>query len=120
MWEGNSSDLHGQHTNCCSGRIGQQWAVLFASANYAVTLYDVDAAMLAVAVGECGRKLTKLHEEGLARCAHSVDEIMTRVTTSTSLADALAGAVYVQECAFESLAVRPTCAPTSHCQLFTL
>jgi len=37
--------------------------------------------------------------------AHPVSTIIGRLTTSISLADALRDAVYVQECAFESLEV---------------
>ena len=84
-----------------AGSIGTSWAVVFARAGHAVALYDSDAERLPAAAAELGRRLWALASAGLLR--EPDDRVAERVRTDGELADALAGAVHVQECAPECL-----------------
>jgi L-gulonate 3-dehydrogenase len=82
-----------------AGSIGVAWAIVFARAGRPVTVYDVDAARREAVAGEVRTRVDELAEHGL------LDDpagLQARVSTSDSLADAVAGAVHVQECVVES------------------
>ncbi|WP_209022038.1 3-hydroxyacyl-CoA dehydrogenase [Nocardioides sp. 503] len=82
-----------------AGSIGVAWAIVFARAGRPVTLYDVDAARREAVAGEVRARADELAEHGL------LDDpagLQARVSTSDSLAEAVAGAVHVQECVVES------------------
>ena len=87
-----------------AGSIGVAWAILFASAGFRVKLQDTDAARLAMAKGEIAARLEDLKAAGL------VDEppaaVTARVESVRDLAAALSGAVHVQECVPEDLALK--------------
>jgi 3-hydroxyacyl-CoA dehydrogenase len=71
-----------------AGSIGVGWAVVFARAGHRVAVYDPDPARLAAAP-----------EEFAARASG-------RVTWHAELSDAVRGAIHVQECAPEDLALK--------------
>lgn len=87
-----------------AGSIGVAFAVVFARAGASVHLYDADAARLPVALDEVARRFAKLEAAGLLDEAAAV--AAARVTTSVSLADALANAALVIECAPERIEIK--------------
>jgi 3-hydroxyacyl-CoA dehydrogenase len=75
--------------------------VVFARAGWAVVLHDSSTDMLARAHDGVGERLDELAAAGLL--ASPPEAILTRITTSTELGAALAGAEWVQECIVENL-----------------
>lgn len=84
-----------------AGSIGTSWAVVFARAGQTVALYDSDPERLPAAGADVDNRLCALARAGLLR--EPADRVAQRVRTHAELADALAGAVHVQECAPECL-----------------
>ncbi|XP_046373997.2 lambda-crystallin-like isoform X1 [Haliotis rufescens] len=81
-----------------SGLIGRSWAMLFASGGYLVSLFDTDSRQVKDAMTDIQIQLTMLSERGLGRGTLSADVQFSRITTSTSLLEAVNDAVYIQEC----------------------
>lgn len=86
------------------GSIGVSWAIVFARAGHDVRLYDIAPDRLAVARVELAEKVGDLRDEGLLQ--ERADAVVSRVHTTSVLADALHGAGYVQECIPESLELK--------------
>lgn len=87
-----------------AGSIGIAWAVVFASANVAVRLFETDDAVRRGALGEVESVLIALHEAGLV--AEPVADVLIRVSMHDTLAAAVAGADFVQECVIEDIEVK--------------
>ena len=77
-----------------SGLIGRSWAMVFARGGHAVALWDQDASQVEKALEHIGRTLPQMAEEGLIT---DPDAIRARISGAASLADALAGADFIQE-----------------------
>lgn len=87
-----------------SGLIGQQWAMLFAAAgSYRVRLYDVDATQAQRALDSIDEQLRALDASGRLRGDVKRAEQMASIEVTSSLAECVDGAVYVQECVPERL-----------------
>ncbi|WP_205527554.1 3-hydroxyacyl-CoA dehydrogenase [Halomonas sp. JS92-SW72] len=86
-----------------AGLIGRAWAIVFARAGLPVTLYDVDRDALSNALGAIRQSLEDLQRAGLVE---AVEPIMARIHTEASLAEAMAGVVYVQECGPEDCTLK--------------
>jgi L-gulonate 3-dehydrogenase len=87
-----------------SGLIGRAWAMVFARAGHPVKLYDAapgaaDKALMLIREG-----LQELKEFSLI--AESPDQVAGRVSTATTLAEAVRDADYVQENTSENLEVK--------------
>ncbi len=80
-----------------AGLIGRAWAAVFARAGWAVRLHDPHGPALDAAPGLVRAELAMLRQHGLA------DGEPGAVTTHPDLADALAGAAFVQESGPEAL-----------------
>ena len=87
-----------------AGSIGVGWAIVFARAGHPVTVHDPDPERLAACPRELAQRLEALADFELL--AESPEAIAARVTAEADLAAATAGAVHVQECAPESLALK--------------
>ncbi len=87
-----------------AGSIGVAWAIVFADAGHAVSLYDPNSERLDIVPGELALRVGELAEFGLL--ASSADAMPRRIRLAAELADAMAGASYVQECAPEQLALK--------------
>ncbi len=74
-----------------AGSIGIGWAIVFARAGRAVAVHEPDRARLAAAPAELAARLEVLDEP--------LHVVAARVTWHAELADAVRGAVHVQECA---------------------
>ena len=77
-----------------SGLIGRSWAMVFARGGHAVALWDQDRSQVEKALEHIGRTLPQMAEEGLIT---DPDSIRARIRGAASLADALAGADFIQE-----------------------
>ncbi|MBU2091089.1 MAG: 3-hydroxyacyl-CoA dehydrogenase [Alphaproteobacteria bacterium] len=77
-----------------AGLIGRAWAICFARAGHRVKLYDVSQPALASALGLIGGALNDLKANGLLG---DPEGAQARISTATTLEDALSGVAYVQE-----------------------
>ena len=87
-----------------AGSIGTSWAVVFARGGHRVGIHDPDPDRLAAALTEIGERLQALADAELL--TEPAAEIAGRVTVCGELAEALAGALHVQECAPERLELK--------------
>lgn len=87
-----------------AGSIGVSWAIVFARAGHAVAMQDPDGGRLDAAVTEVEQRLTTLADAGLI--VEPPATVAARVTMHETLADALAGAVHIQERAPERLELK--------------
>jgi 3-hydroxyacyl-CoA dehydrogenase len=86
------------------GSIGIAFAIVFAGAGRQVRLYEPDADRRAAIPELLRARLHDLHQFDLLR--ETPDAVERRVTLTEDLAGAVEGAVYVQECAPEILALK--------------
>lgn len=89
-----------------SGRIGRAWAIVFARNGFAVGIYDASPAMLSGAIPAIRESVEDLASFGLID--ESVDTIVGRIDACSTLADAVADAVLVQENIAEVVDVKRT------------
>ncbi len=87
-----------------AGSIGVAWALVFAMAGMQVRLQEPDSARRDAAPGELITKAQALIAAGL--CDGEAAEIAARVAVTDSLAEALSGAIHVQENAPETLHIK--------------
>jgi len=87
-----------------AGLIGRAWAIVFARAGAAVAVFDTEPKAMAALDGAVRNGLEALAAAGLLTEAPAT--ILRRVTLSSSLAEACAGAEYVQESVAETLAAK--------------
>jgi 3-hydroxyacyl-CoA dehydrogenase len=86
-----------------AGLIGRAWANVFARAGWAVRVWDPDAGQRASAAKLVEQSLHELAAHGLVKDPAAAAK---RVTVVATLAEAVAGAEYVQECGPEVLEVK--------------
>ena len=86
-----------------SGLIGQGWAALFALHGYEVVMHDLTADILTQATRRVRNHIESLVEAGLGNDAVSA---ISRIETTTELAEALKKADFVQESVYESYEVK--------------
>lgn len=87
-----------------AGSIGVAFAIVFARAGWQVRLQDPDAGRRAAALLEMQARCTDLLAYGLLD--EPAEVVCARASTWASLADAVADATLVQECAPEQLALK--------------
>lgn len=83
-----------------AGLIGRAWAIVFARAGHRVRLWDGAPAVLDAAVPLLRGNLDDLEAQGLIA---SAAEVAGRVDTVPTLAEALDGASWMQECIVEQV-----------------
>lgn len=86
------------------GSMGMGWAIVFARAGRTVRVYDAAPEMLANVKTGIATRLVALAAYGLLEEAPAV--ILTRISTTADLAEAVADAVHVQENVPERLAIK--------------
>ncbi|MFL6582211.1 MAG: 3-hydroxyacyl-CoA dehydrogenase [Burkholderiales bacterium] len=86
------------------GLIGRAWATVFARAGHSVKLYDSASGAAEQSLALIREGLQQLHEFGLI--AESADIVLSRISTATTLVEAVRGADYVQENTAERLDVK--------------
>lgn len=77
-----------------SGLIGRSWAMVFARGGHEVALWDQDAAQVDKALAHIARTLPEMAEAGLI---DDINAVQARITGAATLADAVAGAGFLQE-----------------------
>jgi len=87
-----------------SGSIGIGWAIVFARAGYKVKVFDVEESALRNFEIQVKNRLELLDENKLLD--DSPKKIISRIQTTLDLAEAVAGANYVQECGPEKLELK--------------
>lgn len=86
-----------------SGLIGRSWSMVFLSGGYKVNIYDNQTGQAASALQEVRKQLEDLQEAGMLRGNLSAAQQLALLSSHDNLAQALAGAFFVQECVFEQL-----------------
>uniref|UniRef100_A0A023FAH6 L-gulonate 3-dehydrogenase n=1 Tax=Triatoma infestans TaxID=30076 RepID=A0A023FAH6_TRIIF len=86
-----------------SGLIGRSWAMLFASAGYNVTIYDVIHQQMENAKTDIKQQMLSLEKNNLLRGKLSAEQQFALISGTSSLEDCLKGAIYIQECIPENL-----------------
>lgn len=89
-----------------SGLIGRAWAMLFAGAGYRVQLYDILETQVATALVELQKDLQSLQEKGRLRGQLTAQAQFELISGCTKLEQLLKGALHVQECVPEQLALK--------------
>ncbi len=87
-----------------TGNVGRAWAVVFARAGHDVALYDGAEGAVDAALPLIGRTLDQLAAAGWI--TSDTAEIRARLRPAATLADAVKGAVHIQESVREDLAVK--------------
>ncbi len=88
-----------------AGTVGHAWAVVFARAGHDVALYDAQPDAVAKhALPGIRRTLEMFAEVGML--AEPIETISARVTEAKSIAEAVAGTVYVQESVREDVGIK--------------
>jgi len=88
-----------------AGTVGHAWAVVFARAGYEVALHDAGAGQVANhALPGVRRTLELLHASEML--SEPVETVLRRVHDAATIADAVAGALYVQESVREDVTVK--------------
>ncbi|WP_201727462.1 3-hydroxyacyl-CoA dehydrogenase [Acidocella sp. C78] len=83
-----------------AGLVGSAWAIVFARAGHDVAVFDAAAGGAARAATLIEARLRDLEAAGLVA---SAAEILPRISLAATLAEAVAGASYVQESVFETV-----------------
>jgi L-gulonate 3-dehydrogenase len=86
------------------GLVGRAWAMVFARAGHPVKLFDSAPGAADKAVTLIAQGLEELHRFGLI--AERPEAVMKRVSTATTLAEAIKDADYVQESTAERVEVK--------------
>ncbi|XP_072013795.1 lambda-crystallin-like isoform X1 [Amphiura filiformis] len=89
-----------------SGLIGRSWAMIFASAGYQVTLYDILPSQVSTALENIKGRLDDLKKAGQLRGSLSPEEQFNLITGTNDLKEAIQGAGFVQECVPEVLELK--------------
>ncbi|XP_041462515.1 lambda-crystallin homolog [Lytechinus variegatus] len=89
-----------------SGLIGRSWAMIFASAGYNVTIFDIEPSQVSNALKLIKEQLEELTASGMLRGTLSAEAQYALLKGSNSMEEALSGASFVQECVFENLEVK--------------
>jgi L-gulonate 3-dehydrogenase len=87
------------------GVVGSSWALVFGRAGFDVSIYDASADAQQDTLAFIRTSLADLRAQGLAG-DDPTDVVMARLTTTSSLEEALAGADYVQESAPERVEIK--------------
>jgi L-gulonate 3-dehydrogenase len=85
------------------GLIGRGWMILFANAGYRVRAYDESEQALERAAGAVRANLELLERE---RMIDSAEDLLSRVRFCSTMAEAVAGAGYVQESVHENREIK--------------
>ena len=86
-----------------TGLVGSGWAIVFARAGHPVSLWDGTPDAAARAIDTIRLRLDDLRSAGLVKDAAAIAH---RITVARDLADALDGAIYVQESVWERVDVK--------------
>jgi len=89
-----------------SGLVGKSWAMIFASAGYKVTLYDILESQVSAALTNIASELVQFEKDGVIRGTISAADQTKLISGSSNLLDCIKDCVYVQECVPENLELK--------------
>lgn len=89
-----------------SGLVGKSWAMIFASAGYKVTLYDILDSQVSAALTNIASELVQFEKDGVIRGTISAADQTKLISGSSNLSDCIKDCVYVQECVPENLELK--------------
>jgi len=89
-----------------SGLVGKSWAMIFASAGYKVTLYDILESQVSAALTNIASELVQFEKDGVIRGTISAADQTKLISGSSNLSDCIKDCVYVQECVPENLELK--------------
>ncbi|XP_072899797.1 lambda-crystallin homolog [Hemitrygon akajei] len=89
-----------------SGIVGRNWAMLFASAGYRVILHDTVHQQVTCAIESIRQQMNELEKNGNLRGTLKSSEQMLLISTCINLAQAVEGAILIQECVPENLELK--------------
>ena len=101
----NTASARGRIAIVGTGLVGSGWAIVFARAGFDVVLFDSVAGAAQRALALIGARLKDLRD---AAMIDDVPSILARITLAANLAQALEGAIYVQESVLERVDVKTT------------
>ena len=87
-----------------TGLVGTGWALVFARAGLSVRVHDEDTAVAHAALPLIEKQIADLTGFGLL--AEPPEAILSRLSVAATLAEAVAGAAYVQESVFERVEIK--------------
>lgn len=87
-----------------AGSIGLAWSVVFARAQWSVSLFDIARQMRDAAPAAIERRLGDLHRVGLL--PEPVEAVVARITVTDDLSEATDGVTWVQESVVENIEVK--------------
>ena len=88
------------------GLVGKSWAMIFASAGYKVTLYDILESQVSAALTNIASELVQFEKYGVIRGQLSATDQTALISGSSNLSDCIKDCVYVQECVPENLELK--------------
>ncbi|XP_058526971.1 lambda-crystallin homolog isoform X1 [Ochotona princeps] len=86
-----------------SGLIGRSWAMLFASGGFKVKLYDIEQQQITNALESIRKEMKALEQAGSLKGSLSAQQQLSLISGCSNLAEAIEGAVHIQECVPENL-----------------
>lgn len=86
-----------------SGLIGRSWAMLFASGGFKVKLYDIEQQQITNALENIRKEMKALEQAGSLKGSLSAEQQLSLISGCSNLAEAIEGAVHIQECVPENL-----------------
>ncbi|XP_038059636.1 lambda-crystallin-like isoform X2 [Patiria miniata] len=85
-----------------SGLIGRSWTLIFISAGYNVTIFDIEQSQLSGALVDIEKQLAELQKSGLLRGALTPEQQRALVSVTSDMKEAITGALHIQECVPEN------------------
>ncbi|XP_036055249.1 lambda-crystallin homolog isoform X1 [Onychomys torridus] len=89
-----------------SGLIGRSWAMLFASGAFKVKLYDVEQQQITESLEHIRKEMKLLEQSGSLKGSLSAEQQLSLISGCSNLAEAVEGAMHIQECVPENLELK--------------
>ncbi|XP_052047308.1 lambda-crystallin homolog [Apodemus sylvaticus] len=89
-----------------SGLIGRSWAMLFASGGFKVKLYDIEQQQITHALENIRKEMKSLEQSGSLKGSLSAEQQLSLISGCGNLAEAVEGAMHIQECVPENLELK--------------
>nr|XP_004670603.2 lambda-crystallin homolog [Jaculus jaculus] len=89
-----------------SGLIGRSWAMLFASGGFKVKLYDIEQQQITNALENIRKEMKLMEQSGALKGSLSAQQQLALISGCGNLAEAVEGAMHIQECVPENLELK--------------
>uniref|UniRef100_A0A8C5KJ49 Lambda-crystallin homolog n=1 Tax=Jaculus jaculus TaxID=51337 RepID=A0A8C5KJ49_JACJA len=88
------------------GLIGRSWAMLFASGGFKVKLYDIEQQQITNALENIRKEMKLMEQSGALKGSLSAQQQLALISGCGNLAEAVEGAMHIQECVPENLELK--------------